>query len=101
MEVRTDKKITATKTFLLMLFWIAVLIAFLFLIKFLVEETIENKEKSALEFENKYRPICEGLGGEYLESGINQNNWCYFTKDNITKRTCLVEKLNNWYAVEC
>lgn len=65
------------------------------------ESYFNKREGDIVEWDLKYEPICNNLGGLYLEEGYTHHNWCYFNKTGVLQRYCMVKKLNNWYLVDC
>lgn len=60
------------------------------------------QKKRAIEFKQKWKPICEELGGLYLEEGLNQKNDCYVNLSGILVRTMIIEsQTGNYLRGDC
>ena len=59
----------------------------------------EHLIKRVEEFDSKWKPICENLGGLYLEFGLNHANNCYMNQSGVLVKTIMVE-LNGEYYLE-
>jgi len=57
----------------------------------------EYKENSIKEFDAKWKPICENLGGLYLESGLNHANNCYVNQSGVLVKTTIIEEEDKHY----
>jgi len=76
---------------------IIVIIVIIVLIWFITKKLVEIQKESAIEFEEKWRPMCEDLGGLYLEEGTSQRNNCYINKSGFLIRTTIIENNGNPY----
>ena len=56
-----------------------------------------NMENDMEEFDNKYRPQCERLGGLYLEEGYSHTNKCFLNKSGVLYETRIVKLNGEWY----
>lgn len=61
----------------------------------------EKQGERNIEWDTKYKPICDNLGGLYLEEGYVHGNYCYLNHSGILHRGCMKEVKEIWYLVEC
>lgn len=65
----------------------------------MVEKWSDSKIQS---FDNKWKPLCEELGGLYMEEGYNHGNNCYVNISNILYKTTIIEsEQGNYLLGEC
>ena len=78
-------------------------VGILFII-FLIGITINmigGAKERAIEFDKKYKPVCDSLGGIYQQEGNYRNNWCYINYNGILRKGCMIQINEQWELVEC
>lgn len=99
MEQKTYNNLENT----IILIFVVILIA-LFLIGFtlhLIKIYKENLKESVVEFDAKYKPICDFFGGIYPQEGNYRNNWCYLNNSGILRKSCMKQINEQWHLLEC
>ncbi len=83
-----------TKGYILIGLLVVVIMVSLYFIRVPYQDYLENR---IIEFDNKWKPLCENLGGLYLESGMNHVNNCYINNSGALYKTIIMELNGEYY----
>lgn len=62
---------------------------------------IEKSKERVKQFDDKYKPVCDSLGGIYPQERNYRNNWCYLNQSGILRKGCMIQINKQWELVEC
>ena len=61
---------------------------------------IEHGKERVKEFDLKYKPICDSLGGIYKQEGNYRNNACYLNDREILRKGCMNQINGEWHLTD-
>lgn len=80
-----------------------IIFASMLLILFFIGITIRNIEQGkerVKEFDLKYKPVCDSLGGIYKQEGNYRNNVCYLNDNGILRKSYMNKINGEWHLTD-
>ena len=83
---------------ILVLIIISVLLYNLFLL--VKPKVLEKRRIHIMEFDLKYKPVCDSLGGIYKQEGNYRNNICYLNDSGILRKGYMNKINGEWHLTD-